>query len=65
MISQRIKMLEIHLKILKQCPTLKAVNDPAWIALQIDGEIINETICIFRDQPFAVQQQVGQHDAGA
>ncbi|MFI7903789.1 IucA/IucC family C-terminal-domain containing protein, partial [Acinetobacter baumannii] len=30
----------------------------AWIALQIDGEIINETICIFRDQPFAVQQQV-------
>lgn len=37
---------------------MKAVNDPAWIALQIDGEIINETICIFRDQPFAVQQQV-------
>lgn len=44
--------------ILKHCPTLKAVNDPAWTALTIDGKIINETICIFRDQPFDKQQQV-------
>ncbi|MDV7639403.1 IucA/IucC family protein [Acinetobacter baumannii] len=57
-ISYRLWHSELGKKILKQCPTLKAVNDPAWIALQIDGEIINETICIFRDQPFAVQQQV-------
>ena len=45
-------------RILKQCPTLKAVNDPAWTALIVDGQIINETICIFRDQPFVQQQQV-------
>lgn len=57
-ISYRLWHSDLGKKILKQCPTLKAVNDPAWIALQIDGEIINETICIFRDQPFAVQQQV-------
>ncbi|UUS59585.1 MULTISPECIES: IucA/IucC family siderophore biosynthesis protein [unclassified Acinetobacter] len=45
-------------RILKQCPTLKAVNDPAWMALSIDDEIVDETICIFRDQPFSEKQQV-------
>ena len=45
-------------KILAQCPTLKALNDPAWIALKQQDEIINETICIFRDQPFDKTQQV-------
>ena len=49
---------ELGQSILKQCPTLKAVNDPAWIALQLDGEIIDETICIVRDQPFTPEQQV-------
>lgn len=44
--------------ILAQCPTLKAVNDPAWIALNIDGQMINETICIFREQPFNQHQQI-------
>ena len=44
--------------ILEHCPTLKAVNDPAWTALKIDGNIVNETICIFRDQPFNKHQQV-------
>ena len=44
--------------ILQQCPTLKAVNDPAWIALDIEDEIVNESICIFRDQPFKPTQQV-------
>ncbi len=28
------------------------------IALQLDGEIIDETICIVRDQPFTPEQQV-------
>ncbi len=44
--------------IVQHCPTLKAVNDPAWTALKLDGNIVNETICIFRDQPFDKKQQV-------
>ena len=44
--THRLWHSELGQSILKQCPTLKAVNDPAWIALQLDGEIIDETICI-------------------
>lgn len=39
-------------------PSLKAINDPAWIAVQLDGQVINETICILRDNPFVQGQQV-------
>ena len=56
--THRLWHSELGRGILKQCPTLKAVNDPAWIALQLDGEIIDETICIVRDQPFTPEQQV-------
>lgn len=49
---------KLGVNILAQCPTLKAVNDPAWIALKIDDQVINETICIFREQPFNKNQQV-------
>lgn len=56
--TYRLWHSELGQKILKQCPTLKAVNDPAWIALKIEDEIINESICIFRDQPFHQDQQV-------
>ena len=56
--THRLWHSELGRDILKQCPTLKAVNDPAWIALQLDGEIIDETICIVRDQPFTPEQQV-------
>ena len=56
--THRLWHSELGQSILKQCPTLKAVNDPAWIALQLDGEIIDETICIVRDQPFIPEQQV-------
>ena len=56
--THRLWHSELVQSILKQCPTLKAVNDPAWIALQLDGEIIDETICIVRDQPFTPEQQV-------
>ena len=56
--THRLWHSELGQSILKQCPTLKAVNDPAWIALQLDGEIIDETICIVRDQPFTSKQQV-------
>ena len=56
--THRLWHSELGQSILKQCPTLKAVNDPAWIALQVNGEIIDETICIVRDQPFTPEQQV-------
>ena len=56
--THRLWHSELGRDILKQCPSLKAVNDPAWIALQLDGEIIDETICIVRDQPFIPEQQV-------
>ena len=56
--THRLWHSELGQSILKQCPTLKAVNDPAWIALQVDDEIIDETICIVRDQPFTPEQQV-------
>lgn len=56
--THRLWHSELGRDILKQCPSLKAVNDPAWIALQLDGEIIDETICIVRDQPFTPEQQV-------
>ncbi|MEF9994306.1 MAG: IucA/IucC family protein, partial [Acinetobacter sp.] len=57
-LTHRLWHSDLGQSILKQCPTLKAVNDPAWIALQIDDEVVNESICIFRDQPFHPQQQV-------
>lgn len=56
--THRLWHSELGQSILKQCPTLKAVNDPAWIALQVNDEIIDETICIVRDQPFIPEQQV-------
>ena len=56
--THRLWHSELGRGILKQCPTLKAVNDPAWIALQVNDEIIDETICIVRDQPFIPEQQV-------
>lgn len=56
--THRLWHSELGRDILKQCPSLKAVNDPAWIAIQLDGEIIDETICIVRDQPFIPEQQV-------
>ena len=56
--THRLWHSELGRDILKQCPSLKAVNDSAWIAIQLDGEIIDETICIVRDQPFTPEQQV-------
>lgn len=38
--------------------TIAVLNDPAWIALSIDGQIIDETICILRDNPFTESMQV-------
>lgn len=39
-------------------PTIAVLNDPAWIALRVDGKIIDETICILRDNPFTEDTQV-------
>lgn len=33
-------------------PMFDVINDPAWIGLVDDGEIINESICIIRKNPF-------------
>ncbi|MDN5416742.1 MAG: siderophore biosynthesis protein [Acinetobacter sp.] len=57
-ITRQLWQGPIGQSILKSCPTLKAIHDPAWTALIIDGTIVNETICIFRDQPFDRHQQV-------
>ena len=56
--THRLWNSQLGKDILNNCPTLKAVNDPAWMALKIDDNIVNETICIFREQPFSKNQQV-------
>jgi siderophore synthetase component len=57
-ISCRLWHSEFGQQLKRQHPTLRAVNDPAWIAIRLDGQVINETICILRDNPFAAGQQV-------
>ena len=56
--SHRLWHSKFGQQILQHCPSLKALNDPAWIALNINDHMMNETICIFRDQPFQPAQQV-------
>lgn len=57
-LTHRLWHSDFGRNILKQWPTLNVVNDPAWIALKIDNDVLNESICIFRDQPFHPQQKV-------
>ena len=33
-------------------PRLKTLSDPAWIALKVNGQVLDETICILRENPF-------------
>jgi len=33
-------------------PRLKTISDPAWIALNVNGQVLDETICILRENPF-------------
>ena len=54
----RIWRSEFGQQMQTQYPTLKVLNDPAWIALTIDGQIVDESICILRDNPFSAEQQV-------
>ena len=39
-------------------PKLQALSDPAWIAIQFNGEVLNETICILRENPFKTQDDI-------
>lgn len=57
-VSCQLWRSEFGQQIKRDYPTLGAINDPAWIALQYQGEIINETICILRDNPFGLHEQV-------
>ncbi|GAA0314194.1 IucA/IucC family protein [Psychrobacter aestuarii] len=42
----------------KDFDTIAVLNDPAWIALTVDGSIIDESICILRDNPFDQDTEV-------
>jgi siderophore synthetase component len=57
-VSCQLWRSEFGQQINRDYPSLGAINDPAWIALQYQGEIINETICILRDNPFGLHEQV-------
>lgn len=39
-------------------PSIGVLNDPAWVALNIDGRIIDESICILRDNIFTPDMNV-------
>lgn len=39
-------------------PQLQSVSDPAWIALQFEGQVIDESICILRENPFKLEEDV-------
>lgn len=54
----RLWRSEFGAQLQQDYPTLWAINDPAWIALRLKGQIINETICILRDNPFDERDQV-------
>lgn len=54
----RLWRSEFGAQLQQDYPTLAAINDPAWIALRWQGEVVNETICILRDNPFDENTQV-------
>ncbi|STY93970.1 IucA/IucC family protein [Moraxella bovis] len=39
-------------------PMFDVVNDPAWNGVIVDGKIINETICIIRNNPFNEEDNI-------
>nr|WP_306423222.1 IucA/IucC family protein [Atopomonas sediminilitoris] len=39
-------------------PTLRPVNDPAWLTLEVEGQVLDEATCILRDNPFAADAPV-------
>ena len=54
----RLWRSEFGAQLQQDYPTLAAINDPAWIALRWQGKVVNETICILRDNPFDEDVQV-------
>ncbi|WP_111895339.1 IucA/IucC family protein [Acinetobacter sp. MB5] len=39
-------------------PRLQVLSDPAWIALKFNSEVLDETICILRENPFNAQDDI-------
>lgn len=39
-------------------PRLQTISDPAWIALKVNGQVLDETICILRENPFKPSDDV-------
>ncbi|AME02583.1 hypothetical protein A9Z64_05300 [Moraxella osloensis] len=52
MFATKIWHSEVGETIKSIIPSFNVINDPAWIGLKIDDDIIHETICIFRHNPF-------------
>lgn len=52
MLATKIWYGDIGKRIKHSHPRFNVINDPAWIGLKVDDRIINETICIFRYNPF-------------
>lgn len=42
----------------KRHSRLQTLSDPAWIAISINGDVIDESICILRENPFRTQDDV-------
>lgn len=57
-ISCRLWRSPFGQQLMRQFPTLGALNDPGWIAITLDGAVVDETICIVRDNPFGPQEQI-------
>ena len=54
----RIWRSEYGTHLSEEFETIGVLNDPAWIALKVDGKIINESICILRDNDFTKEMNV-------
>ncbi|WP_227429410.1 IucA/IucC family protein [Psychrobacter sp. I-STPA6b] len=58
MVACRIWRSDYGQQLTQQYPSIGVLNDPAWIALRLNGTIIDESICILRDNPFNSKDQV-------
>ncbi len=54
----RIWRSEYGTHLSEEFETIGVLNDPAWIALKVDGKIIDESICILRDNDFTKEMNV-------
>ncbi|QJD58248.1 siderophore biosynthesis protein [Pseudomonas sp. gcc21] len=42
----------------EEFPTLAALNDPGWLGIKLNGQLVSESICILRENPFTAYQQI-------